>query len=202
MPRRRLTRLALFAAVAFVTLYGVAWALFLREPEDGRGTTRAFSTGDFRFDYPADWHRIEGLRFPLAENDPDTRIGDATFGLDRDNWVGVSFVSSSPQPIVSGNIDQTIPYTRQQYARFAAAIDGELTLRPTVTSAAGLPTIETRIAFTSETGAPAEDRLISLFDGTEIYAVNCQHRRDAPREVVARISDGCETVLETFEPQR
>ena len=59
MPRGRSSRL-LAVAAALVLLSAGALALVLLRDSG----TETLETPDFRFDYPSDWERIEGVQFP------------------------------------------------------------------------------------------------------------------------------------------
>lgn len=172
------------------------------EPGDGRPGSRIRTAERFEFEYPRNWQKIEGLRYDNAEAAGDEDIGENTFGLDQDNWVGVSFIARNPQPVVAGNIDQAVAYTRRQTGRFARSIEGgEILRESSVTTAAGLPALETRLAYKAATGATVESRVFGINDRRDLYAVTCQRERDAPPEVRSAVERGCDLVLETFTPR-
>lgn len=191
-------------ALVAVAVLGIALAAAVIAGGGGGSSQRppqTRSTERFAFAYPRGWRRIEGLEYGYAEAAGHEGVGENTFGLDRENWVGVSFLLRSPQPVVAGNIDQTVAYTRLATDRFAGGIeDGEVLLRPTVTTAAGLPALESRLAYESATGAEVESRILGIYDRRDLYAVTCQHERRAPARVRSAVEEGCALVLETFSP--
>jgi nitrogen fixation-related uncharacterized protein len=188
VPRRRL-RLLLLVAVALVAATVAVVAVF-----GGSDTTR-YETADFSFEHPSEWEILEGVEFPLAEQEGREEVGENTIGLDLENWVTV-YAAPLEAEITGENIDALLPTYRELYERNVEFNGGRILREPYVTRAAGLPAIRLRVALRSPRGAMVQDELTQLFDGRTSYVVNCQNEPDREIEMAA----GCAQIFASFRP--
>jgi hypothetical protein len=180
-------------AVVAVVLGGLAWALFARA-EEGPPTLQ---TADFSFSYPAEWERIEGVEFPLAEREGRDEVGDNTVGVDLENWVTV-VRAEIPISIDERNVGELIPDARRLWQRAAeSSPPARVLAEPYVTRVGELPAVRLRIRGESPRGRIVEDQLTLLYDGKVSYAVTCQSEPDREVDIAA----GCEQVLESLRPR-
>lgn len=143
--------------------------------------TRTYEGVSFDFSYPSNWRPVE-VRFPNPELGGGPRSPVVTFGLDRDNWVSAAQVAPVRRPVGPGDLEAVARAAGPAFERLAYSIRGRVVSPTRPVSAGELPAIETRIAFRSDTGTEAEDRLISVYSGRTQYAINCQHARGAPAQ--------------------
>ncbi len=133
-------------------------------------------------------------------NSPD--FGRHVFGSDRDHLVIVAYLQDLPDRISAGNVDQLIPGYRRIFARFNESLrdggrEARVLLAPTVTEAAGLPAVESRMVSLDERDREIRPRSITIYRGQEQYIVACR-RPVAESPQTTGADRGCEQVLETL----
>lgn len=183
-----------------VVLLGVGILAQLLRADGGSDSAR-HEAERFSFSYPAGWERIEGEQPVGIDDSPD--YGRHVFGADRDHLVVVAYLQDLPDTITERNVDQLIPGYRRIFARFTKGLaeggrDARIVLAPTVTEAAGLPAVESRMTSLDERDRMIRTRSITIYRGPEQYVVGC--RRPVEVGSQTRAADrGCEQVLETLE---
>lgn len=185
--------LALAAALLVAGLAGVALAT-----GDGSGATARHEAARFSFEVPAGWRQI---RDPDMPNDEGGALGRHSFGLGRDDFVGVDFLPTAGEGIGAGNVAELLPYWTRYYERFAKRHAGRVSQQPRNVTVAGLPAIEYEIEVVSARGVTVVEHLYRVFDANDGWVINCRVRQEAPAATRRAIAAGCAQAAETFEPR-
>lgn len=193
MPRlRSLGLVVIGAALALLLVSVVALARgLLPDPK-----TRAYETGQFAFDYPAEWRPIEGVEFPIAEQAGRSTVGDHTVGLDIDNWATV-FTQTVPFEVTPRNVSDLVRPAREVQDETFRPAGARILQEAYAVREAGAPGIRVRVAFKSPRGVPVEAEVTTLYHGRTSYTVSCQNRPQRATEM----AEGCERVVETLRPR-
>jgi hypothetical protein len=104
--RRRRTRLVLVGLAVLAVVGAVAFAV-LRE--EGPGVLEG---PEFRFSYPAEWERIEGIDFPQAQRLGIDDMAEQTVGLDLENYFTV-YMRELPFAVDGSTVADYVPATRE-----------------------------------------------------------------------------------------
>lgn len=151
----------------------------------------------FAFSYPSGWSRLEGLRFPMAEDLQGAHgVGRHVVGIDRDNFVNV-YAVDIPVAIDRANVRDVVASEREAFIATASQL-GTVHIRqePSLVGDERLPAIRFRVLYDNPRGVEVTSTITQLYDGATEYIVACE----ADAAAGAEVARGCRMVLETFEP--
>ena len=119
-------------------------------------------------------------------------LWEVAFVLDRENLVSVEAYRLN-KPVTAVNLDAVKPESEGVGRELFEQADGTVQAGPEDITVAGRPGLRFRATGTLE-GTPIESTIVSVFDVTTQYYLNCQHTAEWAEE----IDRGCQQIVRTF----
>jgi len=155
----------------------------------GKGQAH-FDGNGISFDYPSNWHVIEGIQ-PAPSASGPTRM---QVGFDQNN-AAVVVITHLSKPVTAQDFQQTEGALIQVIQQGAQRRGGTLS-SPSPTTLGGLAAFTITVSGVREpTGAVVSSRLVVAIQGATEYFVNCEYTADH----VDDIQKGCDVVVQTFQ---
>ncbi len=145
--------------------------------------------------YPDDWAEVEEVFNPdptpssdyvgISPTDPRSSSLDLF-------TIGLGEVAPS---VTASNIDEVAIEVTADIERQFAEVGGAMTAGPTRLTVGGLPALSYETMGTAQDGREVQSRAVFIFDGTTMYASNCQWTPGSAEEMAR----GCDQILASFQ---
>lgn len=156
---------------------------------------QAFQGDGYSFMYPDDWAQVDEIFNPDPTPDADyvgispTDPQSSTVDLFT---IGLGDVTPS---VTASNIDEVAIEVTANIEQQFAEIGGAITAGPTRLTVGGLPALSYETTGPPQYGPEAQSRAVFIFDGTTMYASNCQWTPGSAEEMAR----GCDQILASFQ---